>query len=78
MFAEEVQAMDKSTYVANFRFRLRQLRLARKWSYRDLAKAAGISHGTIGFLENGDYKPSLETALALARALEVNIYQLLS
>ena len=36
-------------------------------SRRELADAVGVNPQTIGFLERGDYKPSLELALAIAQ-----------
>ena len=33
---------------------------------RDLADAVGVNAQTIGFLERGDYKPSLELAMKIA------------
>ncbi len=35
-------------------------------SRRDLADAVGVNPQTIGYLERGDYKPSLELALKIA------------
>jgi putative transcriptional regulator len=32
-----------------------------------LADAVGVNNQTIGYLERGDYKPSLERALKIAR-----------
>lgn len=36
------------------------LRAERGWSRRDLAEAAGVNYQTIGYLERGEYNPSLE------------------
>ncbi len=40
--------------------RLAMLRAERGWSRRDLAEAAGVNYQTIGYLERGEYNPSLE------------------
>ncbi|MEV6317414.1 helix-turn-helix transcriptional regulator [Streptomyces sp. NPDC051776] len=40
--------------------RLAMLRAERGWSRRDLAEATGVNYQTIGYLERGDYNPSLE------------------
>lgn len=42
-------------------------------SRRALAQAVGVNPQTIGFLERGDYKPSLELALALAEVFGVKV-----
>jgi DNA-binding XRE family transcriptional regulator len=38
-------------------------------SRKDLADAAGVHVQTIGFIERGDYSPSLEVALRIAQRL---------
>jgi len=47
--------------------RLPVLRAERGLSRKDLADAVGVNYQTIGYLERGDYYPSLELALRLAR-----------
>jgi DNA-binding XRE family transcriptional regulator len=42
-------------------------------SRRELAEAVGVNNQTIGYLERGDYKPSLELALKIARFFGVNV-----
>ncbi len=42
-------------------------------SRRDLAKAVGVNPQTIGYLERGDYKPSLELALRIAGRFAVPV-----
>jgi putative transcriptional regulator len=42
-------------------------------SRRALAGAVGVNAQTIGYLERGDYKPSLELALKIARQFGVNV-----
>ena len=45
--------------------RLPVLRAERGLSRQDLAKAVGVNPQTVGFLERGDYKPSLELAFRI-------------
>lgn len=45
--------------------RLAVLRAERGVSRSDLARAVGVNPQTIGFIERGDYGPSLELALQL-------------
>ncbi len=47
-------------------------------SRRDLARAVGVNNQTIGYLERGDYKPSLELALKIARHFGVNVETIFS
>lgn len=42
------------------------LRAERGLSRQELAEALGINYQTIGFLERGDYNPSLALAFAIA------------
>ena len=56
--------------------RLRTLRIARGWSQGDLAERAGISRTGVSAIEGQRLDPSVTTALALARALEVSVEEL--
>ncbi len=42
-------------------------------SRRDLADAVEVNTQTIGYLERGDYKPSLELALKIAKVFDVPV-----
>jgi transcriptional regulator with XRE-family HTH domain len=53
--------------------RLKRLRKNKKFSLRALGKAAHVSHSFIADIEAGRSKPSLDTLMALARALGVSI-----
>jgi len=46
--------------------RMLVLRAERGLSRQDLADALGVNYQTIGYLERGDYSPSLELALRLS------------
>jgi putative transcriptional regulator len=46
--------------------RIAVLRAERNISRQDLADAMDVNYQTIGFLERGDYSPSLKLALSLA------------
>ena len=58
--------------------RLALFRAERGVSRRELAEAVGVNNQTIGYLERGDYKPSLELALRIARFFGVNVEMLFS
>ena len=53
--------------------KLRPLRLERAWTQEDLAKAAGISTGTVLRLEKGARAPFPTTVRKLAEALGVDV-----
>ncbi len=46
--------------------RIAILRQDRELSRRELADTVGVNPQTIGYLERGDYKPSLELAMKIA------------
>ena len=51
--------------------RIAMLRAERKVSRKDLAEALGVHYQTIGYLERGEYSPSLYLALKIADYFEV-------
>lgn len=58
--------------------RLHRLRTERLMSQRALAERVGIEHRMIGRFERGDNKPRIDTAVGLARVLNVTTDYLLS
>lgn len=65
-------------YLAWVDNRIALLRADRRSSRRDLAEAVGVNVQTIGFLERGDYKPSLELALKIAAYFALPVEQIFS
>lgn len=57
--------------------RLRQLRLARRFTQEQLAERAGLSYKFIGEVERGRGNPTLTTLSALSDALGVGLIDLL-
>jgi DNA-binding XRE family transcriptional regulator len=53
--------------------RITVLRAERGISRRDLATALGVHYQTIGYLERGEYSPSLYLALRIAEYFEVPV-----
>ncbi len=53
--------------------RIAMLRAERGISRRDLADALGVHYQTVGYLERGEYSPSLHLALRIARYFEVPV-----
>ncbi|MCS7477523.1 helix-turn-helix transcriptional regulator [Umezawaea endophytica] len=51
--------------------RIAMLRAERGISRRDLAEALGVHYQTVGYLERGEYSPSLFLALRIAEHFEV-------
>jgi transcriptional regulator with XRE-family HTH domain len=57
--------------------RVRALRRAKGLTQAELAERAGRSNEAISGLERGKYSPSLETVLAIARALDSPLAELM-
>lgn len=55
---------DMPTTILN---RIKELRLARRWTQRELADAVGVSRQSINSIECNRYVPSLALALSFAR-----------
>lgn len=53
--------------------RIAMLRAERGVSRRELAGALGIHYQTVGYLERGEFRPSLYLALRLAAYFEVPV-----
>jgi DNA-binding XRE family transcriptional regulator len=53
--------------------RIAMLRAERGISRRQLADALGVHYQTIGYLERGEYSPSLHLALQIAEYFEVPV-----
>ncbi|WP_433324491.1 helix-turn-helix transcriptional regulator [Spirillospora sp. CA-294931] len=53
--------------------RIAMLRAERGISRRELAAALGVHYQTIGYLERGEYSPSLHLALRIAEHFEVPV-----
>ena len=57
----------------NVHNRIAMLRAERGVSRRELADALGVHYQTIGYLERGEYSPSLYLALTIAEYFEVPV-----
>jgi len=53
--------------------RIAMLRAERGISRRQLAEALGVHYQTVGYLERGEYSPSLHLALRIAEYFEVSV-----
>ena len=58
--------------------RLEELRLERGMTRQELADAVSVHYQTIGYLERGEYSPSLSLALQIAAALDVPLERVFS
>ena len=58
--------------------RLLVLRAERGLSRQELAKAVGVNYQTVGYLERGEYNPSLELAFRLSELFELPIEAIFS
>lgn len=70
---------DKAiTPIGKIHNRLRVLRAERGLSRQDLALAVGVNYQTIGYLERGDYSPSLELAFRFSQFFALPIEAIFS
>jgi DNA-binding XRE family transcriptional regulator len=53
--------------------RIAMLRVERDVSRRQLADALGVHYQTVGYLERGEYSPSLHLALRIAEYFDVPV-----
>jgi len=58
--------------------RVEEARSLLRLSRSELATAVGVHYQTIGYIERGEYNPSLALALKLAKALKVEVSQIFS
>lgn len=58
--------------------RLAVLRIERGMSRLDLARSIGVNYQTIGYLERGDYSPSLELALRVSEVFGLPVEAIFS
>ena len=58
--------------------RLAVLRADRGLSRLDLARSIGINYQTVGYLERGDYSPSLELAFRLSEVFALPVEAIFS
>ena len=54
------------------------IRTAQGLSRQELADLVGVHYQTIGYLERGEYSPSLVLALRIAKALKTEVSELFS
>ena len=57
---------------------LEQVRTGQGLSRQELADLVGVHYQTIGYLERGEYSPSLVLALRIAKALNREVSELFS
>lgn len=55
---------------------LRTLRRKKGWTQEQLARKVGVSRQSIIAIEKGKYKPTVELALKLAKALECPVEEI--
>ena len=58
--------------------RIALLRTERSISRQELADKVGVNYQTIGFIERGDYSPSLELAFKIAEVFDVQLTSIFS
>lgn len=58
--------------------RLEDARESRGYSRQELAVQADVHYQTIGYIERGEYSPSLSLALTIARILRIDVAEIFS
>lgn len=58
--------------------RVEELRQARGMTRQELADALGVHYQTIGYLERGEYSPSLLLALRIAKVFDRRVEEIFS
>lgn len=58
------------------RNRVRELRARYGFTQMDLATKVGVTRQTIGFIEKGEFSPSVTLSLRLAKVLQVKVDEL--
>lgn len=58
--------------------RIALLRTEQGLTRQELAEKVGVNYQTIGFIERGDYSPSLELAFKMARIFNVDVTTIFS
>ncbi len=56
--------------------KVRELRARHDFTQIELAKRVGVTRQTIGFIEKGEFSPSVTLSLKLARELDCGINEL--
>lgn len=66
--------LDDARALGNdFGSRVRELRQARRWSLEELSRASGVSRSMLSEIERNEANPTLALALAIARALDTRL-----
>ena len=58
--------------------RIEELRSTKGLSRQQLADAVGVHYQTVGYLERGEYNPSLSLALKIANILKTEVDEIFS
>lgn len=58
--------------------RIEEIRTSLSMSRQELAEKTGVHYQTVGYLERGEYSPSLVLALKISAALGVSIDEIFS
>jgi putative transcriptional regulator len=78
MLCKHNNQVDRQYLSVDIHNRIAVFRAERGTSRRELADAVGVNSQTIGYLERGDYNPSLELAMKIAAYFNVAVDHLFS
>ncbi len=71
----KIKSQDEEPKIHN---RLKVLRVERGVSRQELAEALGINYQTVGYIERGDYNPSLELVFRISELFGLPIEAIFS
>jgi putative transcriptional regulator len=69
---------DKVSSTSKLYNRLTVLRAERNLTRSDLAEAVGVNYQTIGYMERGDFNPSLELAFRISEYFQLPVEAIFS
>lgn len=69
---------ERNTEEPKIHNRLKVLRVERAMSRQELAEVLGINYQTVGYIERGDYNPSLELAFRISEVFKLPIEAIFS
>ena len=72
-----IDIMQYISYINNMTVsKIKLARVAKNWSQEDLAREVDVTRQTIGLVEAGNYNPTLNLCVRIARALDCTLNDL--
>jgi len=72
-----IDIMQSISYIIGMTVsKIKLARVAKNWSQEDLARAVDVTRQTIGLVEAGNYNPTLNLCVRIAKALDCTLNDL--